>query len=160
MFEIFAAEIVILSKSCFKLITDWSYLKMGIFATFWPSQKYFLGKTIIGILIDFLSIHILRALCLVIVHLISDDVCVWLLSFNSLPSGAGLFYYINGKQTGPVAARAGSYAQDTWTTLTIGKPNHASNLYGTFRMDHLVIFYKQVTQQEINVILQGQCWNY
>lgn len=69
--------------------------------------------------------------------------------------GVGLTYFQDGKMVAQVKGEAASYATDTYTYLTIGKPNHKESLFGTFQMDHLVIFYKTVTQEDLKTILQG-----
>ena len=78
---------------------------------------------------------------------------------KKLSPGAGLTYFQDGKVVAQVRAEKASYPTDTFTELTIGKPNHKESLFGTFQLDHLVIFYKTVTQEDLKTILQGKNLN-
>ena len=69
--------------------------------------------------------------------------------------GVGLTYFQNGEVVATVSSEKASYPLDTYTSLTIGKPNHKDSLFGSFLLDHLVIFYKTVTTEDLKKILQG-----
>ena len=82
------------------------------------------------------------------------DVCSLTKLSNFLFADLGLFYYIDGVEKGQNLGSPGTYPTDKYTTLTIGRTNHAYESFGTFRMDHFVIFYKAVPESDIKTILQ------
>ncbi len=66
----------------------------------------------------------------------------------------GMNVYINGVVKGQGTENPSVVGSNTQTVITIGRPNPTAtgNTYGTFLMDHLVIFYQEVNQEEIDTI--------
>ena len=56
---------------------------------------------------------------------------------------------------GTGTAISGSYKTDAQTHLTVGKPNYGNKYFGRFKMDNLVIWLRQLTQQNIANLFHG-----